>query len=438
MFLTALWFILVLSFLVFFHELGHYLAARHVGVRVQRFSIGFPPRAIGRKVGETEYMLSWIPLGGYVKLEGQNLDDENPRDPRNYAAKTKLQRLYILLAGPVMNLVLALLLMPLVFMLGVETPRYRLDPPVVAEVEAGSPAAQAGVRAGDRVVRLGTRETPSWNALDKALGEQPLTGNMVFRVARPGAAAGGAAASGAAAELSVPAAAFASSQPFGWKPLVEPVVGQVAPRSPAQQAGLQPGDRILAVNGVPVSQWDQMPAEIQKSKGAQLSLDVRRGNGTLKLALAPMRQGGSWVIGISPGSVVERHGFVDSVRLGTERVAQITGSTFSFLGHLVMGQGSLDSLGGPVKIGVVIGEAARSGFDKLLFLTALISLQLGIFNLLPIPALDGGHIFLIGVEWLARRPLSVKVRERAQIVGFSLLVALILVVTYNDVLQLIS
>ncbi len=428
MLLTALWFILVLSVLVFVHELGHYLAARHVGVRVQRFSIGFPPRAIGKKIGETEYMLSWIPLGGYVKLEGQNLDDENPADPRNYAAKTKLQRLYILVAGPVMNLALALVLMPLVFMLGVETPRYRLDPPVVAEVLAGSAAAQAGFHAGDRIVRLGTRETPSWNALDQALSEQPLSGSLAFRVER----------AGAAAELSVPAAAFASNQPFGWKPLVEPVVGQLAPRSPAQQAGLQVGDRIVAVNGVAVSQWDQMPAEIQKSQGAELSLDVRRGGRMLKLSFAPMKQGGAWVIGISPGSVVERHGFLDSVRLGTGRIVQITGSTFSFLGHLVVGQGSLDTLGGPVKIGVVIGEAARSGFDKLLFLMALISLQLGIFNLLPIPALDGGHMFLIAVEWVVRRPLSAKARERAQIVGFSLLVALILVVTYNDVLQLIS
>jgi len=192
------------------------------------------------------------------------------------------------------------------------------------------------------------------------------------------------------------------------------------------------------VNGVGISQWDQMPAEIQKGHGAPLILDVRRGEQTLKLALTPMKQGGSWVIGISPATFTERHGLLASIQLGTGRVVQITASTFSFLGHLIAGQGSLDSLGGPVKIGVVIGEAARSGFDKLLFLTALISLQLGIFNLLPIPALDGGHIFLLGVELAAGAPLSVKVRERAQLVGFSLLIALILVVTYNDVLQLIS
>jgi regulator of sigma E protease len=428
MLLTVLWFLIVLSILVFVHELGHYLAARHVGVRVQRFSIGFPPKLIGKQVGETEYLISWIPLGGYVKLEGQNLDDENPNDPRNYAAKTKLQRLYILIAGPVMNLVLALVLMPLVFMLGVDTPRYRSGPAILAEVQAGTPAAQAGFRAGDRIVRLGGQETSTWNQLDQVMSDQSLTGNLVFRVER----------NGTGVDLTAPAIALASSQPFGWKPLVEPVIGQISPRSPAERAGLLSGDRVLAVNGTPVRQWEQMPSEIQKGLGAQLKLDVERNGQRLQLAVTPMKQGNAWIIGISPGTVTERYGVLSSIRLGTERIVQITGSTFSFLGHLVAGKSSLDALGGPVKIGVVIGEAARNGFDKLLFLMALISLQLGIFNLLPIPALDGGHIFLLGVERLVGGPLSVKVRERAQLIGFSLLIVLILVVTYNDVLQLIS
>jgi regulator of sigma E protease len=425
---TVVLFIVVLSILVFIHELGHYLAARHVGVRVQRFSIGFPPRMVGKTVGETEYMISWIPLGGYVKLEGQNLDDENPEDPRNYAAKSKLQRLYILVAGPVMNLILALVLMPIVFMMGVDSPKYRLSPPVLAEVLPDSPAMRAGFRAGDRITALGGTETSSWNVLDQALADQAVGGDLTFHVQR----------GNTALDVTAPGSAFTSNTPFGWKPLVDPIVGTIASKSPAQQAGLQPGDRILAVNGTSVSQWDDMPAEIQKSQGKALALDVKRGDQTLKLNLTPMKQSGAWVIGISPGSVTERYGFLTSIKLGTERLVQITGSTFVFLGHLVTGRGSLDSLGGPVKIGVVIGEAARSGFDKLLFLMALISLQLGIFNLLPIPALDGGHIFLLGVERLAGGPLSVKLRERAQLVGFSLLIALILVVTYNDVLQLFS
>ncbi len=429
MLLTVVSFVLVLSFLVFFHELGHYLAARHVGVRVQRFSIGFPPKMIGKRVGETEYVLSWLPLGGYVRLEGQNLDDENPHDPRNYAAKSKLQRLYILAAGPVMNLVVALLIMPFVFMLGVETPSYRYDAPVLADVSSGTPAAVAGFQPGDRIQGLGDTPTPTWNALDQALADQALrTETLAFRVSR------------GAREVVVnaPSAAFTSDRPYGWKPLIPATVGYVGTRTPAEMAGLMLGDRITAINGRPITQWDQMPAEIQKSQGQAVTLTVQRGTGTLALPVTPRHQGNAWVIGISPGTVLERHGPIESISLGTKRLADISWATFAFLGHMLAGRGSLDSLGGPVKIGVVIGEAARSGMDKLLFLVSVISLQLGIFNLLPIPALDGGHIFLLGLEKLAGGPLSTKFRERAQLLGFSVLIALILVVTYNDVLQLIS
>jgi regulator of sigma E protease len=429
MILTVVSFILVLSFLVFVHELGHYLAARHVGVRVERFSIGFPPRLWGKQIGETEYMLSWIPLGGYVKLFGQNLDDEDPSDPRNYAAKSKWQRFYILAAGPVMNLVVAFLLMPPVFMLGVESPRYRLEPAILAGVAPGSAAEKAGFLPGDRIARVGDTATPNWVAVDRAIGDQGMAGGELRLGVRRGAET---------VELSASALAFVAKEPFGWKPLMEPVVGSFSSRSPAKAAGLESGDRILAINGRPVTQWDQMPVEIQKSEGKPLAFDVERAGKRVSLAITPSHQNSTWVIGISPGTYRERYGFVDSVVLGSTRLWNISGATFSFLGQLVVGKGSMDALGGPVKIGVVIGEAVRTGLDTVLFLMAVISLQLGIFNLLPVPVLDGGHIFLLGIEGVTGRPLSLKVRERAQMVGFSLLILLILFVTYNDVLQLIS
>ena len=429
MLLTIFSFIVVLTFIVFVHESGHFLAARHVGVRVQRFSIGFPPRMIGKTVGETEYMISWLPLGGYVRLEGQNLDDENPNDPRNYASKTKLQRLYILAAGPAMNLVLALLVMPLVFMLGVETPRYRLEAPVLAQVAHGSPAQEAGFSVGDRITALDGQAQPSWETLERAIGmESTRRGTLDFSVVR----------AGQAVQVHVPSSAMLSSAPFGWTPLVQPVVGYVAPGSASREAGLQPGDRVVSISGEAVSQWDQMPDLIQKGHGQPLTMVIERAGQRRQVQLTPKHEGGSWVVGISPGSITERYSALESVRLGTQRLVDITGATFTFLGRLLVGKGSLDALGGPVKIGVVIGEAAHSGFDKVLFLIAVISLQLGIFNLLPIPALDGGHIFLLAVELVLGGPLSAKVRERAQIIGVSLLIALILVVTYNDVMQLIS
>jgi regulator of sigma E protease len=429
MLLTFVSFIVVLSILVFVHELGHYLAARQVGVRVQRFSIGFPPKLWGKKVGETEYLISWIPLGGYVKLEGQNLDDENPTDPRNYASKTKLQRLYILAAGPVMNLVVAFLLMPLVYLLGVEMPIYRREPPVIAGVVPGSAAAAAGFRAGDAIVRVGGIATPTWVAVDQAIGSQAMGGGELRLTVRR---------DGREIELATTGLAFVGKQPFGWKPLVPAVVGAFSGVSPAKAAGMEAGDRIVAIDGVPIHQWDQMPAAIQLSGGKAVRMDVVRNGKPLTLTVTPAKQNGTWIIGISPGTQRERYGIVDSVVLGSERLWELTAGTFAFLGQLFTGRGSLDALGGPVKIGVVIGEAARTGLDTLLFLMAVISLQLGIFNLLPVPVLDGGHILLLGVEALKGGPLSAKVRERAQMVGFSLLIALILVVTYNDVLQLIS
>lgn len=328
-----------------------------------------------------------------------------------------------------MNLVVAFLLMPLVYLLGVETPSYRKEPPVIAGVVPGSAAAAAGFQAGDVIVRVGGTATPTWVAVDQAIGGQAISGGELRLTVRRG---------DREVELVTTGLAFAGKEPFGWKPLVPAVVGLFSSVSPAKAAGMAVGDRIVAIDGTPIHQWDQMPAAIQQSGGKAVRMDVLRNGNLITLTVTPAKQNGTWIIGISPGTQRERHGVVDSVVLGSQRLWDLTAGTFAFLGQLLTGRGSLDALGGPVKIGVVIGEAARTGLDTLLFLMAVISLQLGIFNLLPVPVLDGGHILLLGVEALKGGPLSAKVRERAQMVGFSLLIALILVVTYNDVLQLIS
>jgi regulator of sigma E protease len=428
---TVVSFILVLGFLVFVHELGHYLAARHVGVRVERFSIGFPPRAIGRTVGETEYVLSWIPLGGYVRLFGQNIDDEDASDPRNYAAKSKLQRLYILAAGPAMNLVAALLLMGLVYMLGVETPNYRLSAPYLAAVEAGSPAAEAGFLPGDRISALEGRPIASWQQLYDQIEQDAVRNDrLVFTVDRRSGPQ----------RLSADASVFLSGKAFGWQPVIPPIIGTVSPASPAGDAGLQVGDRIVAVDQSQIVSWDEVPAAIQASEGRPVDVRVERDGKLLTFSVTPRldNEHGRWLIYIALGMHTERYGPIDAFVLGSQKLGSLTASTFVFLGRLLTGRGSLDSLGGPVKIGVVIGEAARSSAVHLIFLMGFISLQLGIFNLLPIPALDGGHIFMLGIEAVNRRPLSARLRERTQMVGLSLLILLILIVTYNDVVSMIS
>lgn len=428
---TLLSFILVLGFLVFVHELGHYLAARHVGVKVERFSIGFPPKAIGRTVGETEYVLSWIPLGGYVKLFGQNIDDEDPADPRNYASKTKWQRAYILVAGPAMNLVAALALMALVYMIGVETPAYRFSAPRLYAVEAGSPAETAGLRAGDRLTAVDGKAVESWQALYDGIEEGVIHGRpLTFTVAR----------GPATLDLDADSDVFAAGKPFGWQPVIPPLVGEFGPDSPARAAGLERGDVLTAIDGRPVRTWSEVPDEIQRSEGRPLAITVQRGGAAFTYTVTPRHDPvrNRWLIDIALATHSERHGPLASVRLGGERLVNLTKATFLFLGRMLTGSGSLDALGGPVKIASVVGEAARSSVSQLVFLMAFISLQLGIFNLLPIPALDGGHIFMLGVEALNRGPLSPRVRERTQMIGLSLLILLILVVTYNDVMQMFS
>ncbi|MEE8394485.1 MAG: RIP metalloprotease RseP [bacterium] len=427
----AIPFFLVISILVFFHELGHSLAAKHVGVRVQQFSIGFPPRAYSKKWGETEYILSWLPIGGYVKLEGQNIEDENPNDPRNYASKTILQRLYILAAGPAMNLLLALVVMPFVFLIGVETAAYRLEAPRIVSTAPDSPANKAGFLGGDTIVRVGEVPVATWNDVFRRATRQALSADTVAVTVQRGQRQ---------LTLVLDGAPLAAGRAIGWRPLRQPEVGRLVPGSAAEQAGLREGDRIVSINATAIHSWGDIPDRIQLGRGSEAAFEIRRGEETFVVKITPRPSGeeGRWLIGISPRSRRVRHGVVESVKLGTERLWEITGATFAFLGRLLTGGGSMDALGGPVKIGKVIGDAASAGFVETLFLVAVISLQLGIFNLFPIPALDGGHIFMLGLEKLKGGPLNARIRERAQMVGFSLLILLILIVTSNDILGFLS
>jgi regulator of sigma E protease len=457
MLLTIVSFILVLGVLVFVHELGHYLAARHVGVRVEQFSIGFPPRMVGRKWGETEYLISWIPIGGYVRLFGQNLEDENPHDPRNYAAKSVWQRLYILVAGPLANLVLALMVMPLVYAAGVDEPAYRTQAPVIAAVEAGSAAERLGIAAEDRVLRVGGDSTPTWNDVFAAL-ERHATDTQPVALDLSHA--------GNDTTFLVPVSDFTGSSAFGWLPRIEPVAGRVAPNTPAEKAGIRSGDRILTVDGVSIGRWEEISRAIQKAQGQAMQVTVDRGGETVPLEITAQlsAETKTWLIGISPAMHRQSHGPIAAFLQGTKRIGEITGMTFAFLGNLVTGHGSMDQVGGPVKIGAFIGEAARTSLSSLAFLMAVISLQLGIFNLLPIPALDGGHVFFFLLPeivhlrlrwqtWVTRKrrrfrlplpqfvfwtPLQPKLRAQIQTVGMTALILLMVFITYHDIVQLLS
>ena len=443
--MTIISFILVLGFLIFIHEMGHFLAARHVGVRVETFSIGFPPRAISKKYGETEYVLSWLPLGGYVRLFGQNMNDEDPQDPTNYASKSIAQRFYILVAGPAMNLLFAFLFMPLVYMSGISIPKYLLDPPVIATIQQKSFAEMVGMKEGDEIIAINRNPVRSWEELQMQLNS--VEGSTItLEVERDGYVT---SVTGTVEELKEHGA--------GWSPRIAPVVGGFSEISAIRDAGLQIGDRLLRIDTHEVNQWGdiskiirqtQSPfhteadaaysGEGQASAGIPIDIEVERRGEIRVVSVTPdfNEDTQSYLLGMTVEQVKQSYGLVDSVMMGTERLIFITIMTFQFLGEIIAGQGSIDDLGGPLRIGIVIGEAVRMGLANVFFLMAVISLQLGIFNLLPIPVLDGGHIFFLVIEKLKGGPLSPRTRERTQMIGFALLMFFMIAVTYNDFLHL--
>ena len=435
MLLTIITFIFVLGFLVFIHELGHFLAARHVGVRVDEFSIGFPPKLWSKKIhsarfGTTEYCISWIPLGGYVRLFGQNSDDEEPNNPSNYASKTKWQRFYILIAGPLMNLVFAFLLMPFIYWSGVELPKYLTEPPVIATLPEDSFVQRQAFQKGDLIVQAQGKEIKTWSDLYQIL---PQTNTDFFQVViqRDN-------------RLIEVADRFQLPQDYNWGHDMAPIVGGFAPNSPAQKAGFQINDRILQIDTHSVHSWYDIASKIQTTQSFQtakaIDVLVHRNGHEMMMTLTPYfhTQRNQYLIGISPliESSMQSYSLGESFVMGTKQLITGTLGIFSFLKTVITGNASLDHIGGPIQIGSFIGKAARSGVNDLLIVMALISLQLGILNLLPIPALDGGHIFLLGVEYLLGQPMSIAVREKLQFFGFSTLVILMLLVTYNDIMRL--
>ncbi len=429
---TLLAFGFVLGVLVFVHELGHFLVARWHGVRVLTFSLGFGPKLLSMKRGDTEYCLSLIPLGGYVKMAGENPDDQPQGAADEFLSKTKWQRFQVLLAGPAMNMFLAVLLLAIVLMQGDRVLAFLSKPAVIGVVQAGSAAAAGGMQAGDEVVRINGRAISTWEELDMAVTSKPEL-NVEFVVRRSGEERT-LTVRPATTKVTLEADTTFEVGTIGVLPDTYPLIDAVNPGDPADKAGFEKGDVILSIEGARMV-YSRNVSDALKARGGQPTvIVVRRAGAQLPVTVTPEQRGDNAVIGITLGNetISYQPGPVEAVGLSVKRNVQTAGLILRTLGELFTGNASPKQLMGPVGIAQLSGASARQGWVELFALMASISLNLGLLNLLPIPVLDGGHMAIMGMEAVARRDFSLAIKEKMLFAGFVLLMMLMVTVIYND------
>ena len=426
---TLLAFLFVLGVLVFVHELGHFLAARRIGVRVVTFSLGFGPKLLKFRRGDTEYCVSAIPLGGYVKMAGETPDDPRTGIPDEFMSKTKWERFQVLIMGPVMNIVLAVVVMAVVLAQGAEVPVYQDQPPVVGAVESGSPAEQAGIQGGDLIVDVAGRAVDTWEDLFLAIGTRPDR-DVALTLRRAGQTR-------SVTVRPVPETRYEIGT-IGVLPDINPIVASVIAGEPAERAGLLAGDLVLAVDGEPMVTRTQLVDTISRNGGQEIELTIEREGRERLIRATPALRGDRGLLGIYVTEPTRSFtpGPFEALQLSVERNIEFSGLIFQTLGGLIVGETSPRQLMGPVAIAQLSGESAEAGWIALFSLMASISLNLGLLNLLPIPVLDGGHILIIALEGVSRRDFSMAVKEKMLLAGFVLLMTLMVTVIYNDLTRI--
>jgi regulator of sigma E protease len=417
--------------MVLVHEWGHFVIARLFGVRVEVFSIGFGPRLFGVRRGPTDYRLSALPLGGYVRMAGDNPAEERRGDPDEFLSRPRWQRVLIALAGPTTNFLLAVTLTAALFMQGGEQPSYADKPVVVAGVVKDSPAQKAGIQPGDRIVSFAGVKDPTWDRLLLELMLSASGRSVRVTIERDDRLI--------AARVSVEAPPAAV---VGY-PAEPVVVGSVTHGSPAERGGLKEGDTIVAANGQHLVAPLELSEILQQSGGNPLDLDILRNGEPQTLKLNPIWGDPGdgtprWQIGIIFALNVSptQYPLPRAVTKAAEYNIVLTDKLVSTVWQLLTQKVSMKQLEGPLGIVQETSRAAKRGFGAVINLMAVISLNLAILNLLPIPILDGGHILMLGIEGLLRRDLSLKIKERVVTVGMVFLLLVFLIVMYNDVLRL--
>jgi regulator of sigma E protease len=445
------WVVILLGIMILIHELGHFCAALAVGVKVETFSIGFGPRLFGFKRGETDFRVAAIPFGGYVRMLGEQpgqsvvlqaaeLDRdtdtgaaENAPDPRAFYAKPRWQRAIVILAGPLMNVLLALAIVTGLYMYAFPKEVESADP-VITSIAPGSPAEQAGLQPGDKIVQIGDKRHPNWQDV---ITLESLNANRALSVVVD--------RQGRTLTYSVtpkmdPRDGIGVA---GWNGEEDVQIGQVSKGSPAEAAGLRPGDLFLSVNGKPIVSPVVLQQAVIYSAGRPVRIKFMRGNQLETVSVTPTPTKDPklpWHIGIEFSYRVQiiRLPFGPALRESLKFNAQNATMMFRVLGSIVERRVSPKALAGPIGIAQLSSEAAQQGAFSFLLLMAMVSLNLAIFNLLPIPILDGGTLLLLVIEMLLQREVSLQVKETVLKLGFVFLMMIVVFVIYNDISRIVT
>ncbi len=433
-FQDIVWLLVLIGVMILVHELGHYWAARWFDVRIDVFSFGFGPRLFGVRRGETDFRVSAILFGGYVKMAGEQPGDEHIDDPRAFLAKSRWKRLIIAGAGPAMNIVLAVAVLTSLYMV-----KYPKVPPsaqrgIIGHVDPGSPADRAGLKEGDIIVKLDNRIDPTWEDIvlkEVASAGQPLqtkierNGNTFWTTVTP--------------RLDERTGLGTA----GWEDLIDIEVGSVTPGMPADKAGLRPGDLLVSADGAPLRSRYRLHEVMKAGNGKPVVIEYERHGERRLVTIQPAYAGidgpTRWMIGVlpQPRMIMTQLSFPDAIRESVRQNVKSATLIYQFLRGIVEQRMSAKSIQGPIGIARLSGDAAREGPFAFFGLMAMVSLNLAIFNLLPIPILDGGVIVMLLVEMVMRRDLSLRVKEAVFKLGFVFLMAVMVFVLYNDITNML-